>query len=776
MDLSPLRSALSSLRTRVRGLYLLHGIGRTAAVLGALLLLSFVLDAALAPPRPVRLVHGLLSLSILGWAIRRHLVLPLRRSVSDLSDEELALAVEARVPSLGDRLVGALQWERILADPDCGESRAFMEASVREAAAAVGQVRAARLTDARPARRAALLGGAAAGLLLLATGTWPAEAAVWARRSLLLLDEEWPRRTTLVVVGFDPAAPRVVTIGEDLPVTVRVEGAIPSDGVTLHFRTLGAEDARTERDARPMRQSEGDPRTFAFVFHEVPGSFRFHVTGGDDDDGEPAYAVHALVPPAVETLSAALTFPPSTGLPPETRGEGDLEVPAGTSIDFTLRTNVPLKSASLVHPAAPGAPGRDLPAGADGRDLRFSVVVRESADWRLDLVSAEGARSVPARCTHRLTALPDPRPEVRMILPATRIYALPEGRVPVKILARDNYSLEKVALEVVPGRGRPAVEIGMGFVAGGDSPSPGAAPAPRREAVAYRLLDLPSLWPPEGSGSLPQEDEVTLRGIAADNGGSTAATEPVAVQITDAPEMLRRLSQRQTRIREDLDDLGRHLEAARKGAFLAREALAPGGPLSPQDRDALRPAASMAGRSLREASALENSFGDVLLTYCMNRIVENRVASDRIVSLTDDWLRADRGSTDVPWKPELWRLLAGAQASREVEDDGILGSLLRALGLSDRLAAGPAAVLRERLDALAGGSAEDPRAAAGEAARAAEEALALVKEIGLHLQEWETMHEILEATRSIVEQQDAIRRGLQGAPGPGVRDDAPKGR
>src|SRR5262245_59524467 len=123
MDLRPLRSALSSLRLRIRGLYLVHGIGRTAAVLAGLLLLSFAMDLALAPPRPVRLIHAALSLAVLAWAIRRHVALPLRRSVSDLGDEELAQAIEARVPSLGDRLVGALQWERILAEPECGESR-----------------------------------------------------------------------------------------------------------------------------------------------------------------------------------------------------------------------------------------------------------------------------------------------------------------------------------------------------------------------------------------------------------------------------------------------------------------------------------------------------------------------------------------------------------------------------------------------------------------------------------------------------------------------------
>ena len=110
MDLRPLRPALGALRTRIRGLYLVHGLGRVAAVFAGLLLLSFLLDFLLQPPRGVRIVHGLLSLAALAWSVHRFLVRPMRRSLVDLTDEELALAVEARVPSLQDRLAGALPW------------------------------------------------------------------------------------------------------------------------------------------------------------------------------------------------------------------------------------------------------------------------------------------------------------------------------------------------------------------------------------------------------------------------------------------------------------------------------------------------------------------------------------------------------------------------------------------------------------------------------------------------------------------------------------------
>ena len=753
-----LRPALGALRTRVRALYLVHGTGRVAAALAGLLLLSVALDVVLRPPLPVRAVHGLLSLAAFAWVLRACLVSPLRRSATDLTDEELAMAVEARVPSLQDRLVSSLQWERLRADPDSGESHAFMAATAAEAAEAVRRVRAGDLTDPRPARRAALLGGVAA-LVFVATAAASGETALlWARRSLLLQDEPWPRRTTLIVVGFDPATPRVVTVGDDLAVPVRVEGEIPEDGILLHYQAT-AEGGRTDRDSRPMLQADEDPRGFAFVFHEVPGSFRFWVTGGDDDDGEPRYEVTALVPPAIEEIAADLEFPPATGKAPERRMEGDLEVPAGTTVRLAIRASVPLRSATLVHPAPAAAPSA-LAVAADGRTVSATVVVRESADWRVDMVAADGARSVPARTTRRFTAVPDPRPEVRLLAPATRQFAVADGRVPVKVRATDNYALTRVALDIVPGRGRDAVEIPLW-----DPPAakPNAPPVePSRAVSCYRLLDLASLAPPDGARGPGLDDEILIRGSAADNGGSSAATDQVAVQVTDAAEMLRRLSQRQTRVREDLDAIRRRIEEARTAALRARDALAPGTPLSASDRDALRAPGGAAGRAARESAALADTLGEVLLTYALNRLVENGVASERVVGITDAWLRDDDGPAMPVFKPALWRRLAAAHSSREIDDAGILGSLLTAAGLADRLGAGPATVLRDRVDALAAGTA--PPAAAEEAVQAADEALALVREIALHLRQWETLHEILEAARSLLEQQRQVGEGLRGAP------------
>ena len=765
----------------MRGLYLLHGAGRAAAVLAGLLILSFVIDWFLRPPLGVRVVHGLLSLAAFGWALHAFLVRPLRRP---LSDEEVALAVEARVPSLQDRLVGALQWERILADPDCGESRAFMEASAAEAAVAVRAVRAGDLTDPRSARRSLLLGGSVAGALLLGAALSGDAAATWIRRSLLLLDEPWPRRTTLVVLGFDPDRPHVTTIGEDLPVQVRVEGVVPEggpdEGVVLHYRTLEEGERRVERDARPMLQSAEDPRSFGFVFHEIPASFRFWVTGGDDDDGEPVYTVRALVPPAMEDVVADLAFPPETGMPPERRTEGDLEVPAGTAVSMTVRATVPLGSAALVHPE--GAAERPLAVEADGRTVRFTAVVTESADWRLDMVAADGARSVPARNTRRFTALPDPRPDVRLLHPTSRLWCVADGRVPVKVRATDNYSLARVSLEVVPGRGREPLEVpllaaappaGGGAAArggGGARGAGGGPPARVREIAVYRLLDLTAVSPPEGEKGVAPEDEILIRGVASDNAGAVASTDQVALQITDAGEILRRLTQRQSRIREDLEALRRHVEEAREAALRARDALA-AGPLSPADRASIHGPAGLAARSVRESAALADALGDVLLTYGLNRLVENRVATERLVSVMDDWLREDREDPSVVFKPGLWRRLAAAHESREIDDRGILGSLLQATGLSDRLSTGPATALRTAMESLSGSTAADadPAAAAAAAVKSADEALVLVKEIGLHLQQWETMHEILEAVRAIQDQQEGITRGLRGGSPPGPR-------
>jgi hypothetical protein len=747
------------LRRRLRSLYLLHGLGRVAAVLGALLTVSFVLDWTLEPPRVVRMVHGALSIIVLGWAIRRFLLVPLGRP---LRDEELALAVEARVPELEDRLISALQWDRLLEDPENAESRAFMEASAAEAAVRVRAVRVDTLVRTGPSRKAMGIGAAVVGVCLVGAMALPAETAIWMRRSLLLMNEEWPQRTNLTVIGFDAQNPRIVTLGDDLAVEVRVDGEIPDDGVLLHYRAESGVGGRDERDARPMLQSEEDRTSFRFVFHEIPSSFRFWVTGGDDDDGEPVYAVTALVPPAIESVTASLVFPPQTGMAPEQRNEADLEIPAGTKVDLTIVASVPLQSAEFLHPV--GAEGIPLTVGVDGRTMTVSTTVTESADWRVDMLGIDGATSVPSRNTRRFTALPDPRPEVQLLFPVSRIYSVPSGRLPVKVKASDNYALSTLELRLRPGRDADAVPIplaafGESSAPGGDAVEPGGRDgAKAKVAHAYRLLDLPSI---AGETALKPDMELLIRAAAGDNGGSVSTTEEVAVQIAEPSEILRRLSQRQTRIREDLERIRRHLEGARKGALRAATALEGGGDLTDTDRESLRTPSSLAGRAQRESASLLESFGGVMTTYVWNRLLENKVATERTVAIMDAWMRENEAA-DTVFPTDLWRRLSQAHASREIDDGSILGALLEALGLTDRLHEGPTPALRDHLVALSSGTVDNGRSAAEDAVKRADEAIALVREIGLRLQQWETLHEILEAVRSLEDLQGTIADDLQG--------------
>ncbi len=758
---------MADLRRRVRALYLLHGVGRVAAVLAGLLVLSFALDLALAPPLAVRVIHSLLSLGALALASHRFLAVPLGRP---LSDDEVAAAVEARVPSLEDRLAGALQWERLLADPENGESRAFMEASAAEAVQAVRRVRASTLTDARSSRRSLGLGAVAAAACLLVLATHADAAAIWARRSLLLMDEAWPRRTTLLVVGFDPAVPREVTAGEDLPLEVRVEGDVPGDGVTLRYETVPAEGAPAERDARPMLQSSEDPRSFVFVFHEVPSSFLFSVAGGDDDDGLPVYRVRALVPPGLESVTARLTYPPASGMAPEEKREGDLEVPSGTRVDLVLRASVPIASAAFVYP--PGTAPAALAVEPDGRTFRTSAVVTQTGDWRADMVGVDGARSVPGRTSHRFTAVADPRPEARLLHPSTHVLAVADGRVPVRVLATDNFGLEEAGLRISPGRDRPPVDLPFAL----PRPAPAApapAPAPRR-FVGTRMIDLGSLVPPDGEGrGLRPGDEVVLRATAKDNGGSTAVSDEVVVEVAEPAEIERRIGQRLARLREDLAGVRRRCEEARTGAGRAARALEGGGALEAPDRESLRDPVSSAGRAVRESAGMAAAVGDIVLTQVLNRIPTNRAASERVVALLDEGLRQEGEDPAVVFPPSLWRRVTTAYRAREFQDDEVLGAMVETLDLTDRLSAGPATRLREDLASLSTGEATDPAARAASAVKAAAEALALVEQIEVRLQRWETLQELLEAFRALYQTQIGITDQLRTGP---ATPAPPKGR
>jgi hypothetical protein len=124
-----LQARLGKLRGKLRALITLEGVARILAVLGLLVVLTFLFDWATPLPATLRLVLTLFCALVLVLAFWRSLVSPLTRR---MTDDQVAVAVERRFPDLNDKLISTVQLARLGPDEGFFNSPEMVEALIKE--------------------------------------------------------------------------------------------------------------------------------------------------------------------------------------------------------------------------------------------------------------------------------------------------------------------------------------------------------------------------------------------------------------------------------------------------------------------------------------------------------------------------------------------------------------------------------------------------------------------------------------------------------------------
>ena len=252
-----LASLLDSLRQRVRRYVVWDSVLAILAVVLVAFWVGLALDylpVQLGGTEMPRLARTLLLL-IVGAAVLAIVVRMLAgRLRRPLPDDSLALLVERHHPSLGGRLVTAVQLNEPGRDGDSHSPKLLSEVH-SQAAAAIDEVDPNRVFRWEPLVRKALIAGPLAlGVLILLVAS-PQSFARAASRLTLLSDEPWPRRAELQMVGVElPEGPqpllRVCTallqaelnILQAYPLIVRPHGkpavAIMVENIELAMETL----------------------------------------------------------------------------------------------------------------------------------------------------------------------------------------------------------------------------------------------------------------------------------------------------------------------------------------------------------------------------------------------------------------------------------------------------------------------------------------------------------------------------------------------------------
>jgi hypothetical protein len=337
LELAPaVRWKLAALRRRIRRYVWLEGLTTAIACGGVAFWVSLAIDRLFEPLRPVRaVILGLVGLW-LAWVLFRRI---LRRAFVPLENRNMAMLLERYFPQFNESLLTAVE----LTDRsrELGPYTSQMLAQTcRQAAEPIGEVRLRSVFNPLPLRRSTLTA------LALAASVWafgalaPQALTIWARRSLLLADQPWPRNTRLLVEGFENGAAKVAR-GDDLEVIAKADLNMPLVPKLVEVRYQTESGARLR--ASMSREGTADPtadrfQQYAYTFRGVLAPIRFDVVGGDDAVED--LRIEVVDSPTLVDMSLQCTFPDYMDRPTRTLPvAGVMQLPVGTRITVRATAN-----------------------------------------------------------------------------------------------------------------------------------------------------------------------------------------------------------------------------------------------------------------------------------------------------------------------------------------------------------------------------------------------------------------------------------------------------
>lgn len=576
-----LSQLLGSLRSRVRRYVVIDSLLAVAAVV----LLAFWLGLALdylpvrvggtEMPRLARtillFVVAIAVLMIVGKLLIGRLHRP-------LPDDSLALLIERQHPSLGGRLVTAVQLNRPGRSGDA-HSPELLRQVHQQAAEAIDQVDPNRVFRWEPLFHKSLIVVPLVIGTLIFLAVSPQAFLLAASRLSLISDEPWPRRADLRMVGIelprvlaaeDEAAPPRLIEFEDrtarLPKgssgTLRIQAAADTAELpvvcTVHYR--GDDGTRGQTNMRRVGRVVDGFQSFVLdgpPLSELDTSFDFSVRGLDDrlDD----YRVEAVDPPAFSQMAVEVRYPDylrnegSGAVDLSTQYEAGLRVPEGSDVTMVATSTRPLGEVDIVlktdtgEQSVPGLQFSDdrkqvsLPIERFGQAATVWMVPRDR-----DGISAQA----PYR--YFLGLVLDEPPTLKIELQGIGSAVTPIARIPVTAEVADDYGVEKLELSIAS---QPASEDT-------DSPAEPAAtasvtPPLNRDGEATVDLDLRELAAEKRLPELAAGGSISLFGEASDRydlgGTHLTRSELFRLQLVTPEQLLALLERRELGLRARLE-------------------------------------------------------------------------------------------------------------------------------------------------------------------------------------------------------------------------------
>ncbi len=447
------QSVLDGVRWRIRQYVWLEGLGGAAVWLGMAFWMTLLVDW-LFEPRPF--VRGLMLSAVLAILVGIVWQLIGRCALVRITDSNAATILERRFPQLDDSLLTAV----VLGSDDRSEvDHRMLAETCRQAASRLANVEVRRVFNPRPLWSKCGAGGLLAVSVMAFAFLANDAFALWARRTLTLSDETWPRSTHLAVEGFDSGV-RKVARGSDVEVIAKADTRMPQvpQVVEVRYRTDGAGNGRATMERRGVARGPDDRfQEYAYTFRSVLGDIHFDVAGGDDCVRD--CWLQVVDSPTISAMTLDCQLPAYIGrkqshLPVS----GVMQIPAGSRVIVQALANKELDRIEVSRVANDRrTPLRTIARSELAPDQRGFIydlgVLATDTTLLLSLTDTDGITSrEPVRLA--LVAAPDQPPQIGAQLDGIGAAVTPQARIPVAGRISDDYGLGRIWFEYTAGQNK----------------------------------------------------------------------------------------------------------------------------------------------------------------------------------------------------------------------------------------------------------------------------------------------------------------------------------
>ncbi|TWU43192.1 hypothetical protein Q31b_22300 [Novipirellula aureliae] len=475
-----LRELIDSLRYQIRRYVVIDAVLAIVAVILSAFWLGLVLDygpVLLGGTEMPPLARLFLLIMVAGTVLAIAAKLLVGRLRRPLPDDSLALLMERQFPKLGGRLVTSVQLKRRDRQGDSHSTR-LLDRVHREAAESISEVEMGRVLTWKPIRRKAMLVAPLALCALIFLVISPNAFGRAASRLTLLSNDPWPRRAQLEMVGVelpiitateDDALPSQLIPFEDKQIrlpkgssgTLRIRAKAEDAEVPVVCTVYYHSDDGTKGQSNMRRIGRVVDGYQSFVLDGPPlsglsESMTVSVRGLDDrlDD----FRIEAVPPPVITQMEVAVRYPDylrEAGAPDsadmQTDYQSGLRLREGSSVELRVISNVPLGDSEVVLRRESGESEQiEWNAKDDGppnriliEDFRHATAIR-IVPRDLDGISAQA----PYR--YFLGVITDEKPEVQLRLDGIGSAVTPIARLPLNVVALDDYGIETLQVTVTP--------------------------------------------------------------------------------------------------------------------------------------------------------------------------------------------------------------------------------------------------------------------------------------------------------------------------------------